>query len=488
MADKEARIRIGIENASQTIADLNKIEGAFKKIGLGLGGVAKLAKSAASAVADIKPFDPKGETDNLERYRLTLTRMSTAMGLTAKEADYLRARFDAVSNASGIGAEEIAGAAEEYGRLTYDMRGAANSMEGLVVVANNTNRSLREMVQIGANLHNNLGVPLRDVGQELREIGEIANNAGTRGGRQGLMDMLTSLGPSLQKYDTGTAKKRHRLEAFVAGMAGDSPPDVGREKAAGALDWFSGEALGLGRYLGRKSIVDEKTGKVSDPGEILDAVKRKMGRTRDRAAALRVLGNYVNLQGAPAALALTSKEVGRLAVTQEEIERKKSEAEYYRQEREYEEGNAAFIPQPGDMNPQFPFLPPVINEKDLSEKDRLADTPAGRLERARREGENLRRNMADPLLRGRDAYQQGYEGKRGEQVADETMIQTLKDTPLLGVAGEAAHMHTASEAKSRAERIAEEQLNEQKRTTAAIKRSTEDRNSNDVRNRKKRPQ
>lgn len=490
MADKEARIRIGIDNASQTIADLNKIDGAFRKIGIGLQGVAKLAKDASGAVADIKPFDPKAQTDNLERYRLTLTRMTAAMGLGAKEADYLRARFDAISNSSGFGAEEIAAAAEEYGRLTYDMRGAANNMEGLAVVANNTNRKLGEMVQIGASLHNNLSVPLKDVGKELREIGEIANNAGTRGGRIGLMDMITSLGPSLQKYDSSTAKKRHRLEAFAAGMGGDSPPDVARDKAAAALDWFSGEALGLGKYLGRKSIIDPTTGKIGDPGEILDAVKRKMGRSRNKAAALRVLGNYVSLQGAPAALALTSKEVERLSTTQEEIERKRSEEEYRRHEKQYEEGAWNFIPQPGDMDPMsnLPFLPPAIRERDLSEKDRMSTTPAGALERAKRKGENLRRNMADPLLRGRDAYQQGYEGSRGKQVADETVIQALRDTPVLSIIGDAAHMHTASEAKSRADRIAEQQLLEQRKTNHILERTAGDRNANDVRNRKGRHQ
>lgn len=477
MADKEARIRISLDNAAQTISDLLKIRGGFKGLGDMLQGVKKLAGEASSAIANIKPFKPVEATNAAASYRDQITRLSIAMTGNAKAVDYLQARFEKIGEQIKMSAPEVANLALEYGRATYDIKGAVGSIEDLGRMANNLGRPLEDLTHIGADLHNHLGVPMNDVVATMIRFKEIAQNTATVGGGAALLQTIRSLGGALEKFDTKTDKSRERLAAFVALVGKGLPQQQASEAAAGALGWISGDALGLGRYLGRKTLIHG--GKIDDPIGILQAIKKKIGATRDRAAALRVLANYTSPAAAEnlASLSELATDDALFGATEAATARKAGL-----------QGVGAY-----DLNNLTPEQRARIQERlRLQVGDSYGGTAAGELKGADVETENVQRRLGGTLLKARDAYQRGYKGNREGQLADETVIDLLPGAMSGAVqAYQAADAYDASRtpqgpsaAEQRTQQLLQQQVTEIRKTNEILKTRVADPNSTDVRRRK----
>ena len=208
MADKEAKIFLGVEGTSQAITSLKNVAGAFAGIAHEAVGLIRFAKDATNAIANIKPFSPTAATNEAEKYRDVVTRIGVAAGYTADQLGGLQDRFAIIGQHIGQTAEEVAAATEEYGRAIGSTKEAIEGIEDLGIASNNSNRSLRDLVKVGAELKNSLGVPARLVGDELRRIGQLAEKVGTVGGRTDLAERIAQLGPTPRRYDATSPEKR----------------------------------------------------------------------------------------------------------------------------------------------------------------------------------------------------------------------------------------------------------------------------------------
>lgn len=498
MADKEARIRIGIDNASQTIADLNKIVGAFRNIGASLGGLKKQADDAAGAIVRIRPLNLTKATDEAQAFRDQVTKISFAAGDAGKNVDFLQAKFEQVGERIKVNAPEVSSFVMSLGRMTGDFKGVINAAEDLGRAMNNMGLTMDEMREIGASLYNSIGVPIKDIAGEMEDFGKIAENVGTRGGKVGLLKSLQELGPQIEKFDTSTPEKRRRIAAFVAGMSAQSPHGQGTADAGAMLGWFSGDALGLGRYLGRKSIIHG--GKVDDPFDLLQRVKAKAGGTRDPAALVRVLQNYSSLTAGQKASLMT-------AFSLEDAYLGKAEAATGRKYGlkgvgaldlgEAEKGpaipGAMILSQPATRIRVLTPEEQARHRLPESVVDTYSTTPAARLKAAEIERENRERQIGRGMLGGRDRYETTKSAD--EKIQLESTIGGLGNVPLVGgVLESGAHALTAAEfdpripnatgGGSRTEQIQQQMLNEQKQTNHLLRQQAGDSNGRDVNRRK----
>ena len=422
MSDKEARIRIGIDNAAGTKSDINGISSALGGVSAALSGVKKAAVEAGGAVAQLKPVNLKIATDDAERQRDQVTRLGIAMGVKAKGVEDLQTRLRAVGEKLKVSTEEVAAAANEYGSETYDFKGSVGAIEDLGRAGNNTGRSLQEMARIGVDLNKHLNVPSIGMASALRSFGDIAENVGTTGGLRSLLDSLVELGPVLEKFDTKTDGARDRLAAFVALAGKGLPHGQGTQAAGAALGWIASDALGLGRFLGRKSIIHG--GKVDDPLEILEAIQKKVGSTRDREARVRILGKYTTFQGAENLIDLAQRHA--------------EDAIYGKEQMDI--GRAAGLKtgayKLGALTPEQKAKIDARME-DYAGADEYAGSAAGKLKGARIERYNVETNdVGGTLLKGRDQYENSLSAK--EKVAQDKALQVLGDTTGLGWVPDAA--------------------------------------------------
>lgn len=409
--NSEAKIFLGVEGTAQAITSLKAVAGAFAGIANEAMGLVRFAKDATNAVANIKPFSPTAATDAAEKYRDVVTRIGVAAGYSAEQVGALQDRFAIIGQHIGQTAEEVAAATEEYGRSIGSTRDAIQGIEDLGIAGNNTNRSLRDMVRIGASLTNDLGVPARLVGEELRRIGQIAEKVGTLGGRAALTERLAQMGPTLRKYDTSTPEKRQQLESFVAAMGGSLPPDQATQAAEGALGALASNPQEIGRYLGKDVL---KSGRIDL--QAIFTLGERVRRSRGQAAYMRVLtrlfGN--NRVAAENFAKLSPEKLAQIAAD--------TQAEEFARGAKF-----SFEPEQ-QVEAQKRFSSREGIEREMAEmnklgreRDRYIETKAGKLRKAYEQRDSVHKALAQDYLNARDEYHAGFEGDRYNQVAQETL-------------------------------------------------------------------
>ena len=72
---------------------------------------------------------------------------------------------------------------------------ASEAIRALGDEANDTDRSLEDMTELGAALYNKLGVPMDKVGEAIKRIRSVATDLQTAGGHIALEDSLVRLAP-----------------------------------------------------------------------------------------------------------------------------------------------------------------------------------------------------------------------------------------------------------------------------------------------------
>lgn len=424
MADKEAKIFLGVEGTSQAITSLKNVAGAFAGIAHEAVGLIRFAKDATNAIANIKPFSPTAATNEAEKYRDVVTRIGVAAGYTADQLGGLQDRFAIIGQHIGQTAEEVAAVTEEYGRAIGSTKEAIEGVEDLGIASNNSNRSLRDLVKIGAALRNELGVPARLVGDELRRIGQLADKVGTVGGRTVLAERIAQLGPTLRKYDASTPDRARQLEAFVAALGGQLPPEQATLAAEGALSALASNPQQIGRYLGKDVL---KSGRIDL--QALFTLGERVRKSRGQASYLRIFTQLFggNRLAAEAFGQLDRAKLDELAADTQAEEFGKNFAKSF-----------AFTPEQGaEAAKRFESAESQAAEaakfrQEGRERDRYIETKAGRLNRAYRQREAVHKALAQDYLEARDEYQAGFEGNRYGQAALESQ------TGLAGTTAQAA--------------------------------------------------
>lgn len=233
MGANEAKIRIGIDgvndvrNALRMLrTEFGGIDGVIKGIG---HGFLRLGVDVAKAATGLKAIDFGSAVDKYKAVDDQITRMAIRGG---KNIDDLKLKFKDFGRQAGVGTGEFANVAKQFDRATFSgIDDAAEAMRSLGAYAEDTDRSLEEMVEVGADLYTKIGVPASRVEVELRKIQTIAGNTSLATGFLGLEDSLKRLLPLMAKFQGGPS----RAAATIATIQQMGYGKEGAEKIASRI-------------------------------------------------------------------------------------------------------------------------------------------------------------------------------------------------------------------------------------------------------------
>lgn len=410
MADKEAKIRLGVEGASEAKSNVTRVQAAFEGLKQTLHNVQRLGVDTARAITDIRPFDPKRAVRNAEETRLAVQRMAVDAG-TSVEA--LTRRFEGIGEKLGLNVNEVTELTGALSNMTKESpTSSADALEALGVAANNSNRSLREMLEVGAALHNDLRVPLAGVGRELQFLNRVAGEVGTQGGGKGLQGMMTALSRDMRDFDVSTEGARRRLEAFTAMAGGKLPHEQAIRSAGSVLGAVADNAQGIGRYLGRD--IHNANGEI-DVGALFE-LRAKIARTRDPKARIRVLTHLFG-DRKTALIFQAIKDMGAV----EDLVTGSAEAATARRHG-LGGGVAAY-----ELDKLTDAQRKRAEEDALGDADRFTQTAAGEGLRLDVERQNAERHVGDQLLKAKDFHRRQYKGDAAGRVAHDTALSVMPD-------------------------------------------------------------
>jgi len=256
-------------------------------------GAYRAAVDFSRASNDIKPINFQQSADRAKAFDDVVTRLAVRSG---KNVEELKSKFKATGVEIGYLPERVANTARALSHLTYNAD-AADAVKDLGDEANDTDRSLEEMVGLGEVLYNKLGVPANKVGESLQKIKNIAGDVQTVGGHIALEDTLVRLAPLLARFQGGVS----RAAATVAVFGKGKNQQVGEQENAaifGALE--SADPLLVTRTV-RQELKNQKfdpyqrdpaTGQVQLKKEAVVALQKRLRRV-PFAAALRFFGNDI---------------------------------------------------------------------------------------------------------------------------------------------------------------------------------------------------
>lgn len=204
----EARIRLGIDgtnevrNAFRMIkADSLTVEGVIKSVA---AGFVRFAGDVAKAGTGMKAIDFSGAVDRAKEFETTLTKLSMRGG---KNLDDLRIRFVDLGKQTGMGSMKFAEAVKAYDKQNFvGLDEASEAVRVLSADADDTGRSLEEMLSAGSEAFSKLGVNVARFRDELGQVRTIAADTRIAGGFQALEDSVKRLLPLMAKLQGGQVR------------------------------------------------------------------------------------------------------------------------------------------------------------------------------------------------------------------------------------------------------------------------------------------
>lgn len=235
--DREAKIKLKAEGASRAAGEVREVKkevSDLAKTATGTQtfltdlarGAMRLASEAARTANDTRPISFQSAADSAKRFDDQVTRLAIR---SQRDIGALRQQFVATGKDIGALPDRVAGAASALTKLTGSNK-AADAMDALGREANDTDRSLEEMVGVGAVLFNNLGVPIDKVGDALQRVRNIAMDVENAGGHLALEGSLVRLSPLLAKFQGGVG----RAAATIA-VLGKGQSAAAAERTAGSV-------------------------------------------------------------------------------------------------------------------------------------------------------------------------------------------------------------------------------------------------------------
>jgi pyruvate formate-lyase activating enzyme-like uncharacterized protein len=208
--DREAKIKLIAEGASRAASDVRAVKeevggiaGAANKAQKAVQDVGKalyhMASDAAKAANDVKPISFQAAADSAKKFDETVTRMAVRSG---KDVVGLQTRFRDIGKEIGVMPARVAEVSRALGKMTGS-NDAADAMRALGDEANDTDRSLEDMTELGATFSKKMGVPMDKIGDAIRKVRTVAADFGTVGGHIALEDTLVRLGPLLAQFGGG---------------------------------------------------------------------------------------------------------------------------------------------------------------------------------------------------------------------------------------------------------------------------------------------
>lgn len=295
---KRAEIEAAWVNKSKFEGDANALAGTVEKVSAkidkGLGAGLKAVGGALSSVISgglqaagvFQSINLAGAVEQAKQLDAVTARLGQSAGIAGTT---LKASFEAAESKTLTSAVNLAEVAKSLGRVTYDGKFAAESLQALGDDALAMGREIGDELPLAAALHG-LGVQSKDVGGELGRLTDIAQRLNLVGGPAAFKDNLAALGPVLAGVSADTDQARAKLEALVGVMSKGLKPEKAREVSSGVLQAIKSRALEFERITGRQVIGAD--GQVQDPTEILRALKANVDKRfgkGDSAAKRRAL-------------------------------------------------------------------------------------------------------------------------------------------------------------------------------------------------------
>jgi hypothetical protein len=308
---KDAKIEIGVDGADSASAAFSKIfgdadkasarffnsfssvsESAFKIVDTGI-------KSMVAGFDKVFSVDVGKATEGLINFSRETSRMAEFFG---RSSGSIKAESMALGRALGMSDEKAGSLLLNFSRMANSTADASKTLEALGGEALLTGRSVEEMAQMGAELHNRLGVPIEALPELFAQTRSAAEAMGTVGGPRALQEQLMAVSGAAANLAGGAKNLAPVLAAMTKGLT----PEQQKQAAGRLTSFIATNTEPLRRQLGYKTndFYDASGAVKVDPMELAlrlqrDAIKRYGGRE----AARRVMMQDNNL-GAIAGSAL----------------------------------------------------------------------------------------------------------------------------------------------------------------------------------------
>lgn len=232
---REAKIKLIAEGAARAQGDIRGTTRALTEL---RDAAFHFASDAAKAFNNFKPINFESSANEAKRFEEAVTRLTFRAGGNAQD---LISKFKAIGEAIGTGADKVV----EFSRAFTDRTQVALPTEAIQEVgkyANDSGRTLADMLGTTTVLFNKLNVPAAKFGATLRDIQQIAKDSRFAGGAVGLEQSIARSADLLAKVG-GSAEQK---AALMAELGRGKSPEVAQETAqrilsritgAGAMEW-----------------------------------------------------------------------------------------------------------------------------------------------------------------------------------------------------------------------------------------------------------
>lgn len=422
--EREASIKLIAEGASRAAGDVRRvkdevggIEGVAQGANRALKDVAKalytMATDAARAANDTKAISFGGAADSAKKFEESVTRLAVRTG---HDVGTLKTQFRDVGVQIGVVPQRVAELARSLTKLTYS-GDTTEAIKDLGDEANDTDRSLEEMAELGATLYNKLGVPMDKIGDAIRKVRTVANDLRTAGGHIALEDSLVRLGPLLSNFQGGL----NRAAATVGVLGKGKSAQVAQETSAQVLGTLESlDPLLLTKKLREitgdrnyKPYTKDAAGRVVQKSEVAGLLQGYL-RKRPRSAAYALFGR--SRAGVQAAETFLEANLGDVTTEETRLELQE-DAENARRARSQAESQHRGEPTDLERRAQR------YEGLDVSSRggNRFSGTAAGRRARTDVERGNVELSAGDVIQEQRDKRNQLYARHRGTQAAVDTV-------------------------------------------------------------------
>lgn len=414
--DREAKIKLIAEGASRAASGVREVKSEVS----GLGKVAEGAQSALKEIGkaafhaasdyarvanDTRPISFQSAADSAKRFDDVVTRLAVRSN---RDIGALKLQFRETGKEIGVLPERVANAARALTKMTGSTE-SAEAMRDLGTEANDTDRSIEEMADVGATLYNKLGVPLSKLGETLAHVKGVALDFQHVGGKIALEDSLVRLAPLLARFEGGA----RRAAATIAHFSQGKSREVGERVSQSIFGAFANaDPLLVTRKL--RQLTGDRNYKpytFNDQGEAVlksDAMVRLQQhlKTRPFGAALRFFGN--DITATQAFLDRDLKEVDR------------SEAQTQATQATLRGQGAIDLNnlRPSDREALSAYSREVLKAKPVPTG--LAATAAGERAQTNVERAEVDLQIGEHLVGRQDARNAMYRGQRGLQAGIDT--------------------------------------------------------------------
>lgn len=421
--DREARIKLIAEGASRAASDVRGVSTEVGKLA-GAAGVAqaalkevgkaafRMASDAARAANDVKPISFQASADSAKRFDDVVTRMAIRSN---RDIGQLKLQFRETGKEIGVLPERVANAARALTKLTGSTA-AADAIKDLGIEANDTDRSLEEMTELGAVLYNKLGVPMDRIGDAIRKARSTAAEFATVGGHVALEDSLQRLAPLLARFQGGV----NRATATVAVLGQGKSKEVADRTTESVLSAFAGAdpllvTKKLRELTGKKDYKPYMTNAQGDvvlKGEAMGILQKRF-RKAPFGAVVRFFGNNIT-----AAQTFLQADLSKIPTEEARLE---LEEDQRADAAKVEKANAQH--RPGEASRGYDSL-----FRPGGTKSRFAATAAGERAQTDVEREVVSQEAGEVIQGQRDKRNRAYKGHRGIQAAVDTVKAYLPST------------------------------------------------------------